>query len=88
MVIYILWQIFDAIRILNEDYSKTNADISQVVATFAGITGNPQLNFVLAKKDPNGNCTNGIDRIVSAETNVGDNGSMINIWPKNKYLNV
>ncbi len=81
-------QIFDAVRILNEDFSKTNADISKVVSAFQGITGNPELQFVLAKKDPNGNCTNGIDRIVSAETNIGDDGSMINTWDRSKYLNV
>lgn len=82
-------QIHDAVRILNEDFSKTNADISQVVSTFQGITGKVDFNFVLAKKDPNGNCTNGIERIVTNETNIGDYQSMqAFIWPRNKYLNI
>jgi len=81
-------QIFDAMRILNEDYSKTNADFANTVSAFSGIAADCEIQFALAKKDPNGNCTNGIDRIYSSETNVGDDGSKLNYWPRNKYLNV
>ncbi len=81
-------QVYDAIRILNEDFQKLNADISQVVASFQGITADCQVGFRLARKDPNGLCTNGIDRIASPETYNGDDGSKLNKWPSNKYLNI
>ncbi len=75
-------------RILNEDFRKLNADNANTVSAFQGISADTEIEFRLAKKDPNGNCTNGIDRIYSAETNIGDNGSKINTWPRSKYLNV
>jgi PKD repeat protein len=81
-------QIHDQMRILNEDFRKLNSDISAVVPTFSGITADSEIEFRLAKKDPSGNCTNGIDRIFSAETNVGDDDSKLNPWPRNKYLNI
>lgn len=81
-------QIFDAVRILNEDYRKLNADFANTVSSFSGIAADAEIEFKLAQKDPNGICTNGIDRIYSSETNVGDDGSKLNYWPRNKYLNV
>jgi PKD repeat protein len=81
-------QIMDEIRILNNDYRKLNADTSAIVPAFQSIAADAEIQFRLAQKDPNGNCTNGIDRIVSAETNVGDDGSKLNPWPRSKYLNV
>lgn len=81
-------QIYDQVRILNEDYRKLNADISAVVPSFTAIASDCEIQIRLAQKDPSGNCTNGIDRIYSAETNIGDDGSKLNQWPRNKYLNV
>jgi PKD repeat protein len=81
-------QIQDEVRILNEDYRKLNPDISAVVPSFTGVTADCEIEFRLAKKDPSGNCTNGIDRIFSALTNSADDGSKLNPWPRNKYLNV
>ncbi|MCW3103262.1 MAG: hypothetical protein JWO09_1702 [Bacteroidetes bacterium] len=81
-------QILDQVRILNEDYRKLNADISAVVPSFTGVTADCEIEFRLAKKDPSGNCTNGIDRIFTPLTNAADDGSKLNPWPRNKYLNV
>lgn len=81
-------QIMDEMRILNEDYRKLNPDISAVVPTFTSIAADCEIEFRLAQKDPLGNCTNGIDRIYTSETNIGDDGSKLNQWPRNKYLNV
>jgi hypothetical protein len=81
-------QINDQMRILNEDFQKLNADVNTVAASFQGISADAQIQFMLARKDPNGNCHTGIDRIVSPETNIGDDGSKLNSWPRNKYLNV
>ena len=81
-------QIHDQVRILNEDYRKLNSDISAVVSSFTSIASDCEIQIRLAQKDPSGNCTNGIDRIYSAETNIGDDDSKLNQWPRNKYLNV
>lgn len=81
-------QIIDQVRILNEDFRKLNADTSLVVPGFQGIVADAEIEFRLANLDPNGNCTNGIDRIVSQETYIGDDGSKLNYWPRANYLNV
>lgn len=81
-------QVLDAVRILNEDYRKLNADTSGIVSTFQGIAADASIEFRLAQLDPNGACTNGIDRIYSSETNVGDDGSKLNYWTRARYLNI
>jgi PKD repeat protein len=81
-------QILDAMRILNEDYSATNSEISEVVSSFTNLIGTGDLEFRLARIDPVGNPTNGIDRIFTSETFVGDDGSKLNPWPRNMYLNI
>ena len=51
-------QIADALRILNEDYSKTNPEFPNPPrTTFLSYAGNPDLQFCLATTDPNGNPT-------------------------------
>ncbi len=87
-------QVYDAMRILNEDFNKLNADTSQVISSFKSIIGNANIRFKLAQKDPFGNCTNGITRDASMETYLGNNiwgntsTADINRWPRNKYLNI
>jgi len=82
-------QVEDAVRILNEDYQLLNEDQSEVVSAFAGIKGNTQFEFRLARKDPNGNCTDGITRTFSQLTfNGNDNVKELISWPRNRYLNV
>lgn len=81
-------QIYDEVRILNEDYRKLNADISAVVPSFTSVAADCEIQFRLAQKDPNGNCTNGIDRIYSSLTNSADDNSKLNTWATDKYLNV
>ena len=82
-------QILDAVRILNEDFNKENADWDNVVPAFLDIVGDVNIEFRLAQKDPNGNCTKGITRTVSTLTNAGDQSMKDLIqWPRNRYLNV
>jgi PKD repeat protein len=81
-------QVIDEVRILNNDYRKLNADTTAIRAAFVGIACDAKIEFRLANKDPNGNCTNGIDRVYSNQTYIGDDGSKLNDWPRNKYLNV
>ena len=81
-------QIFDAMRILDEDFRMLNATAANTVSAFQADAADCEIEFRLAQKDPNGICTNGIDRILSTETTVGDDGSKLNPWPRNKYLNI
>lgn len=82
-------QIIDAVNQLNIQYRKLNADTSDIVNAFKSIAADAQIEFRLAQKDPNGNCTSGITRTVSPLTAIGDHQvkSLIH-WPPNKYLNV
>ena len=94
-------QIEDALKILNEDYSKTNPEYPNPPRnTFLNYWGNPNMNFCLASTDPSGNPTNGITR---TSTTVGSwdaddnfesnamkktvNGGM-NGWDPANYLNI
>lgn len=81
-------QVLDAIAFFNRDFRKLNADTSLIVAPFVPLAADCEIEFRLAQLDPNGNCTNGIDRIQSIETYVGDNGCKLNQWPRDKYLNI
>ncbi|MDG2449384.1 MAG: hypothetical protein P8M34_07090, partial [Saprospiraceae bacterium] len=63
-------QIEDQLRILNEDYSKTNPEVSNPPRTiFSNYWGNPDLQFCLATTDPNGNPTTGITRTATNQVN-------------------
>lgn len=83
-------QVESAIEVLNEDYSASNPEVGDVQAPFQNIVGNADIEFRLARKDPDGNCTNGILRAQSNAT--FDGGfSLLNVsqqWPRNRYMNV
>ena len=81
-------QVRDEVRILNRDYNKQNEDTNLAVAFFPNIIGDMGVEWRLANIDPNGNCTNGIDRITTDQTLAGDDYSKLNSWPREKYLNV
>lgn len=81
-------QVYDAVRVINEDFRKLNKDTNVIVPAFKGIAADMEIQVALAQLDPNGNCTNGIDRIFTDETNQGSDQSKLNQWPRNKYLNI
>lgn len=81
-------QILDQMNILNRDFLKLNSDTSVIIPEFSSIAGNARIEFRLATVDPEGNCTNGIDRIPSKRTYNADDGSKLNYWPRDKYLNI
>ena len=81
-------QVYAVMNQLNEHYSATNADLSQVVPAFDTLIGDSEIEFKLAAIDPLGNCTNGIEHIFSHETNVGDVYSKISQWNRSRYLNI
>ena len=82
-------QVQDAVSILNRDYRKQNADTSVVVAAFKNIIGDAKIEFQLATKDPNGDCTDGIIRHWDASTNwTGSLAEYAYTWNPTRYLNV
>ncbi len=97
-------QIIDAVRILNEDFNKMNADTSAVVSQFENNVANVGFEFRLAQLDALGTCTNGITRTFSVYTDGSNdsegvkdvnrnlNNSTTNTtnvrFPRNKYLNI
>ncbi len=81
-------QILDQMAILNRDFRKLNADTVEIMDEFQDLASDTKIEFRLANKDPFGNCTNGIEHIYSHETNIGDDFSKLNQWPRTRYLNV
>lgn len=82
-------QIEDQIRVLNEDYTRTNADTVNTRNIFKPVAANANINFRLAQIDPDGNCTEGITRTYSSQTsNAGDNVKALVWWDNTKYLNI
>lgn len=60
-------QIQSQIDVLNEDFRRLNADRVNTPAAFTPLAADPNIEFRLACVNPNGNATNGIDRV---QTNV------------------
>ncbi len=81
-------QVLDEMAILNKDYNLANSDTANIIPEFKNIAANIGITFKLAQLDPQGRCTNGIDRIPSLQTNVGTDLSKLNDWPHDRYLNV
>ncbi len=82
-------QVFNAMEVLNRDFRLMNPDTGQIVAGFVDIAADVDVEFRLAKRDPQGNCHSGINRIASLLTYEGTNEmkQLIN-WPRASYMNV
>ncbi len=81
--------------VLNEDYSATNADKLKVPPYFRDLIGATEIRFQLASRDPNGNPTNGIERVSTTVTSFSTNNNVkstatggANAWPSGSYLNL
>ena len=82
-------QIEDQMRILNEDFARLNPDTFKTPSVFAEYAGDTNIEFRLAKIDPDGNCTQGVTRTFSNLTNGARNNvkSLIQ-WNPEHYMNV
>lgn len=82
-------QIYDAVEQVNLQLRKLNADTTDIIPDFENIATDTEIEIRMARKDPDGNCTNGITRSVSPTTMVGDHEvkSVIQ-WPPDQYLNI
>ncbi len=82
-------QVLDAISVLNRDYRRLNADTSITRAIFKPVAADTEIEFVLAKLDPQGNCTEGITRTFSnLSANASDNVKSLIHWDNKKYVNI
>lgn len=81
-------QVISCVRVMNEDFRLMNADTNLILPQFKGIAADCEIEFRLANLDPSGNCTNGIERIVTNLTHTANDASKLNPWPNNKYLNI
>lgn len=83
-------QIIDAVEEMTLDFNAANTDLQWVHEAFAGIAGNVGIEFRLARRDPQDNCTNGVVRTVHPATySGGENLKEVSpIWDRSKYLNI
>jgi PKD repeat protein len=82
-------QIQDALMILNRDFRKLNPDTNSIVPSFKSIAADCSIQFSLATRDVNGDCTNGITRHFDSRTNWTINQSnYVYTWDPSKYLNI
>jgi Pregnancy-associated plasma protein-A. len=79
--------IFDMINKMNIIYQKKN-DQSATIEPFKKYIGLMNIEFRLARKDPNGQPTTGITRHFSYLTNGGDEYAKFDQWAPDRYLNV
>ncbi|OOG77096.1 M43 family zinc metalloprotease [Algoriphagus sp. A40] len=86
-------QIIEQIRILNEDFRRLNADANRTPAEFLPVAADANIEFVLAKQDPNGLPTNGIVRLQGTKSTYDPNTDAVLIgqlsqWNPEEYMNI
>ena len=88
-------QILSQVEVLNKDFRSLNADINLVPAAFKRLTADTRIMFCLAKVDPDGRSTTGINRkFTSKPYFMADDGMKfkaqggIDAWDTRNYLNI
>ena len=85
-------QILSQIRVLNEDFRRKNADAIRTPAEFLPVAADANIEFVLAKQDPNGLPTTGIVRLQGPYTIYGPEDATLigqtSQWNPEEYLNM
>lgn len=88
-------QIQSQIDVLNKDFRKLNTDWTGTPAVFQSLVADCEIEFCLAKQDPNGNPSTGIVRKSTTVTAFGTNDAVKknaqggdDAWNSSKYLNL
>ncbi len=85
-------QLISQINVLNKDFRRLNTDAGQTPPEFLSVAGNLDIEFVLAKQDPEGLATTGIERVQGTKTGwtLADNLEFksLSYWPSQDYLNI
>lgn len=86
-------QVRSQIQVLNQDYRRTNPDKISTPAEFQRVAADAQIEFCLASIDPQGQPTDGIDRISISgapfkDRFINDIIKPNTIWDPRKYMNI
>ncbi|MGF1637873.1 MAG: choice-of-anchor J domain-containing protein [Cyclobacteriaceae bacterium] len=85
-------QILSQIEVLNEDFNRLNPDTTLTPNEFKPLASQLDIEFVLAKRDPDGQPTNGIVRLEGARTtySISQLSGMKaeSFWPSEDYMNI
>ncbi len=80
---------------LNKDFARLNTDAVNTPSTFQSLGANTEIQFCLAKRDPNGNATTGIIRKSTTVTSFSSNDNIkrsanggSDAWSRDSYLNI
>lgn len=85
-------QILSQIDVLNKDYKRLNLDAVNTPPEFLPVAGSIDIEFVLAKRDPEGRSTNGIVRVQATKPQWSmaeqTEFKALSYWPAEDYLNI
>jgi hypothetical protein len=89
-------QVNSQIAALNRDYRAANPDKKKVPPVFSGLVADPNIEFALATKDPDGAPTDGITYTETDQTSFADRDNPVKFkasggvaaWDTKKYLNI
>jgi pregnancy-associated plasma protein-A/type IX secretion system substrate protein len=85
-------QILSQLDVLNEDFRKLNADSINIPAEFKSLYSDIGFEFILAKRDPDNQSTNGITRSQGSNTSwsISQDQELKShdFWPSEDYLNI
>lgn len=84
------------INVLNQNYRMLNTDVSRVPEPFKSLAADARVEFQLARRDPDGNQTNGITKTstdknafswIDDDVKFSNQGGK-NAWDTSRYLNI
>lgn len=86
-------QVLSQIEALNRDYRRQNADAARTPRQFQDVAVDTKIEFCLVSQDPNGNPTNGIDRVSFSgapftERYLNEVVKPVTIWDPSRYCNI
>jgi hypothetical protein len=86
-------QIFSQLQVINEDFRRRNTDAINTPEIFRPVAADARIEFILARRAPNGAPTNGIVRVYSPKTSwhyVTDEVELksLSYWPAEDYINI
>jgi len=86
-------QVLSQIEVLNQDYRRENPDQDQTPREFRNRASDTHVEFCMAKQDPDGNPTNGINRVSFSgspfsEQYINEVIKPSTVWDPNRYFNI
>jgi hypothetical protein len=88
-------QINSQIAVLNRDFRGTNSDATKVPTVWSGLVADSNVQFSLARRDPDGKATTGVTRTRTNRRSFGADDSVksareggVRAWPTARYLNI